>query len=169
MTQASEAVFEQIVRGSGPHAFHRHLLTDAAGHDNEWNLEPPLVQESQGIAGRKLWHGEIRQNEIWWLVEGAQVIGLRIDAAGGQLEPGFLQHVEHERGIIWRVFEQQEVEPRGHCRPRRVRGRAFSLKKGTNADLAQDFGLIYAEYRMGPSNGQGIIKNGPGSDRANRL
>src|SRR5437660_533736 len=105
MTQAAQAVFQQIVGGPGPHTFHRHLFTDAAGHDNEWNIEPPLLHESKRIARRKLRHGEVRQNEIRRLVEFAKEVSLRIDAPGGHLEPGITEHVEYQLRIIERVFE----------------------------------------------------------------
>ena len=74
LPQARQPVLEQVVGGPILHAFHRRFLADAAGHNNEGNIQAALLQQLQRTVRVKVRQGVIREDEANFRIQVREVV-----------------------------------------------------------------------------------------------
>lgn len=105
MPEPGETIFQQVVRRPGLHAFHGHILADASGDDDERQIEPALVEQVQGFAGRELRHGIVGEDEVRRLIQFAEIGGLGVHSPALGIESRLPQRLDHQFRIGGKVFE----------------------------------------------------------------
>ena len=107
LAQTCHPVFQQIIGGALLHALDGNLFADAAGDDNERDIETALLQQLQGAQRAKLWQAVIGQNQVEGRIKRRNVVGFRLDAPPVGGEAGSPQLMQYELGISGAIFQNQ--------------------------------------------------------------
>ncbi len=113
-TQPRHAILEQVVGRAMPHRSHRHVLADAARHDDERNLPSALLQQLQGAQAVEIRQFEIRQDDVDRPCQALDKIFFVIHHDRLRRKSGLFQLAQQELGVRRDVFNHENFEGTGH-------------------------------------------------------
>ncbi len=116
LTQPRRAVLEHIIIGPLAHDFDRRLLADAAGKDDEGNVQAALFHQLQRASATKVWQRPVGQDQVEGRFERGHIVRLIVHTPPGKLKTLFLQAQDHQLGVIEIVFDDQDTQWCGHLK-----------------------------------------------------
>ena len=106
-----EIVLDDVVVGAVLHRLDRDFFADRAGHENERHFEAAVAHDRERRGSAEAGHRVIGDDEIPVALSSASVSAFGgIDAREIGLVPALPQVLDQERGVVFRVLDQQESQ-----------------------------------------------------------
>lgn len=109
--ESAEVALHQIIVRAGLHRLHRRRLADAAGDDDERNVEAALLHYLQGLGRAEVGEVVVGEHHVPpWAGQGGEECGPGFHTFAGDLEAGLADQARHHLGVKLRILDDQNAE-----------------------------------------------------------
>ena len=140
--QPLEVALHDVVLRAGLDRRHRRVVADRARDEDERHVGIALAQQFERRGPAEARHRIVGDREIPTLfLEGRHQGGAGLDPFGDDVVAGKRQRAHHERGVVFRVFDEEQAERYRHgrsgLRARQTLGEAIDRQGDERVQLEQ--------------------------------
>jgi len=109
--QAAEVAFHEVIVGAGFHGRHRHILADAAGDDDEGDVQAGFLEQLQGAHGVERREVVVGQDYVPGMFQEGGSHGVAgFDPAHLDFITSFAEQVDHDLRVKFGIFNNEDAK-----------------------------------------------------------